>query len=83
MKTLSPDTCKEVEQIHIDLIRKASIFQRLQMVNSLVRTTRQLSWQGICECYPNDILKIRIKRFLSLLYKDEHLVQQFIKKGVR
>lgn len=86
MRTLSPDTCREVEQIHIELIRKAPIFRRLQMVSSLVKTTRQLSWQGICERYPGDMLQIRVKRFISLLYKDERLVQQFtdllIKKGI-
>jgi len=86
MRTLSPDTSFEVERIHIELIRKASVFQRLQMVSSLVKTTRQLSWRGICERYPYDPPELHIKRFISLLYKDEHLTEQFvdlaIEKGI-
>jgi hypothetical protein len=78
MRTLSPDTSFEVERIHIELIRKASVFQRLQMVSSLVRTTRQLSWRGIRERYPYDPPELHIKRFISLLYKNERLTEKFV-----
>jgi len=36
MHTLSPDTHSKVEQLHIELLRKAPIFRRLQIVASLV-----------------------------------------------
>ncbi|MGQ3683961.1 MAG: hypothetical protein ACUBOA_02920 [Candidatus Loosdrechtia sp.] len=54
MSKLSNDIHPEAERIHIELIRKASVNQRLQMVTSLVKTMRLLSWQGICERYPNE-----------------------------
>jgi len=75
MNTLSSDTHPEIERLHIELIRKAPIFRRLQMVASLVKTTRQLSWQGICERYPHDTEEARIERFLTLLYKDNILAR--------
>jgi hypothetical protein len=76
MKTLSSDTHPEAERFHIELIRKANISQRLQMVASLVKTTRQLSWQGICERYPNEREDARIQRFIHLLYGNESLAKQ-------
>lgn len=76
MNPLSSDTHPEVEQLHIELIRKAPIFRRLQMVASLVKTTRQLSWQGICERYPYDTEEAHIERFLTLLYKDTILARK-------
>jgi len=75
MNTLSSDTHPEIERLHIELIRKAPISKRLQMVTSLVKTTRQLSWQGICERYPHDTEEARIERFLTLLYKDNILAR--------
>lgn len=87
MRTLSSDTSVKAEQVHIELIRKSSVYRRLEMVNSLVKTTRQLSWNGICERYANDTLASRIKRFFSLLYKDESLAATIakiaIQKGIR
>lgn len=41
MRTLSSDTSVKAEQVHIELIRKASIYRRLEMVNSLIKTTRR------------------------------------------
>ena len=76
MNTLSSDTHPEIERLHIELIRKAPISKRLQMVTSLVKTTRQLSWQGICERYPHDTEEARIERFLTLLYKDNILARK-------
>lgn len=78
MRTLSPDTPTEVERIHIGLIRKAAIYQRLEIVSSLIRTTRQLSWQGICERYPEETEEERLRRFVFLLYKDPCLAQEVV-----
>ena len=76
MNTLSSDTHPEIERLHIDLIRKIPVSRRLQMVTSLVKTTRQLSWHGICERYHNETLETRIERFLFLLYKDSIMAQK-------
>lgn len=76
MKPLSPDTNEKVEQFQISLIRKASIYQRLQMVNSLTQTVRHLSWRGICERFPHETYKYHLERFIFLLYGDESLAQK-------
>jgi len=73
MKELFLDTRSDVEQFHIELIRKIPISRRLQMVTSLIQTTRWLSWLGICERYPHDTAEERHQRFFSLLYGDENL----------
>ncbi|MCF6148674.1 MAG: hypothetical protein E3K37_08440 [Candidatus Kuenenia sp.] len=36
MNTLSSDTCPEIARLHVELLRKAPLFQKLQMVTSLV-----------------------------------------------
>ena len=76
MNIQSSDTHPEIERLHIELIRKAPISRRLQMVTSLVKTTWQLSWQGICKRYPHDSEEAQIERFLTLLYKDEALARK-------
>ncbi|MCR4320173.1 MAG: hypothetical protein NUV74_07560 [Candidatus Brocadiaceae bacterium] len=76
MSTLSSDTHPDVERFHIELLRKTPLFQRLQMVASLVKTTRHLSWQGICERYSNEMSETRTERFLFLLYKDDIMAKR-------
>jgi len=78
MKTLSIDTQPHAERFHIALIRKAPIFRRLQIVTSLIQTTRKLSWTGMCERYAQETLESRLKRFVSLLYGDKFLAERVI-----
>ena len=78
MKPLSPDTQPQVERIHVEMIRKAPLSLRLQMVTSLIQTTRQLSWRGICERYPHETPESQLRRFILLLYKDEFLADRLI-----
>jgi len=87
MKPLSPDTQPQIERIHIEMIRKAPLSLRLQMVTSLIQTTHQLSWRGICERYPKETFESQLRRFIHLLYGDEFLADRLInlmmKKGIR
>lgn len=83
MKTLSHDTHQKAELIHIELIRKAPLFKRIEMVNSLSRTTRYLSWRAICERYSDETEEGRIKRFVSLLYGDESLAQRVAEAALK
>jgi hypothetical protein len=76
MHTLSPDTHPKVEQLHIELLRNAPVWKRLQMVNSMVKATWRLSWQGICERYPDESLGARIERFMLLLYNDKVIAKK-------
>ncbi len=78
MKPLSSDTHPEIERIHIEMIRKTPISVRLRMVNSLIQTTRQFSWRGICERYPEETPESRLRRFILLLYGDELLADRLM-----
>lgn len=87
MRSLFTDTQPSIERFYIELIRKAPIFRRLQMVTSLIQTTRQLSWRGICERYSQETLESRLRRFILLLYGDKFLADRvinlMIEKGIR
>ena len=76
MKESVSDTDRQAEKIQIDLLREASVPKRLKLVNSLVQTTRLLSWQAVCERYPGETERFRLERFLVLLYSDESLAQK-------
>jgi len=78
MKPLSSDTQPEIERIHIEMIRKAFVPLRLQMVTSLVQVTRRLSWKGICDRYAQETLESRLRRFVLLLYGNESLADRVV-----
>jgi hypothetical protein len=87
MKPLSSDTQPQVERVHIEMIRKSPLSLRLQMVTSLIQTTRQLSWMGICDRYSHETVESRLRRFILLLYGDkflaDRLIQLLMEKGIR
>ena len=68
MKALSRDTNSQAEKVLIQLLRQAPIYKHLEIVSSLIKTTWQLSWQGICRRYPEEKPGVLARRFFSLLY---------------
>ncbi len=63
MKTLSPDTSPEAEAVLLDLLRRAPIWKRLQMVDHMYETLRLLTMADLRRCYPDadeDELKRRL-----------------------
>jgi len=70
MKALSRDTHIQAEEILIRLLREAPVYKHIEIVSSLIKTTRRLSWQGIQERFPLETPRARASRFLSLLYPD-------------
>jgi hypothetical protein len=78
MKDSVSDTDLHAEQIQIDLLKEASISKRLHLVNSLIQTTRWLSWQAVCERYPDETERVRAERFFTLHYNDESLAQKVL-----
>ena len=76
MKTPHTDTHPNAERLHMEMIRKAPLSRRLQMVASLVKTTYQLSWMGLCERYPNETGEVRMERFIFYLYGDKSLAER-------
>jgi hypothetical protein len=78
MKPLSSDTDPQVERIHIEMLRSAPLRHRVQMVTSLIRTTRTLCWQGICKRYPRETPESLRHRFVLLFYGDESVADQVV-----
>jgi hypothetical protein len=76
MKPLSRDTSPQAETVQLDLIRKAPVYKRLQVVASLVKTTRWLSWEAIRNRYPDEPLESRAERFATLLYDSPSLARK-------
>jgi len=70
MKTISRDTDASAEKVLIQRLRQTPVYRRLEIVNSLVKTTRRLSWLAIRERYAEETLPALTRRFLSLLYPD-------------
>jgi hypothetical protein len=54
MKTLAEDTSPEAERVLIELYRKATIGQKLAMVEEANRTAKALAMTGLKERYPNE-----------------------------
>jgi len=80
MKTLTSDTDPQAERMQVKLIRESSISKRLWAVHSLVQTTRWLSWKAISERYSDQTERLRIERYLSLLYDDESLARRVARR---
>ena len=73
MKTLSPDTHPEAEKVLIELLRKAPVWRKLEMVSQITTTCRELGLIGLQQRYPaatNEELKKR----LAALVLPRHLV---------
>jgi len=63
MKTLSPDTTSEAEAVLLELLRRAPVWKRLQMVDQMHEVLRQLAMADIRRRYPhadNDEIKRRL-----------------------
>jgi len=68
MKNISRDTNIAAEKVLIRLLREAPVYRRLEIASSLVKTTRRLSWQGLCKRLPGETPRTLAEQFLLLLY---------------
>ena len=69
MKTLSPDTSPEAEAVLTQLLREAPVWKRVQMVDQMYDTLRQLILADLQRSYPSadqtEIKRRLTARFLS------------------
>ena len=79
MKTISRDTDASAEKVLIQMLRQTPVYRRLEIVNSLVKTTRRLSWLAICERYAEETPPALTRLFVSLLYPDFPRSEEFEK----
>jgi len=52
MKTQSPDTSPEAEQVLIELLRRAPAWRRLQLADRMSATVRELCMAGVRSRHP-------------------------------
>ena len=77
MQSLSSDTTLEAEAVLLELLRRAPVWKRLQMVDQMYETLRLLTVADLRRCYPNadeDELK---RRLASRLLSPEEIVAAY------
>ncbi len=66
MKTQSPDTSPEAEQVLIELLRRAPAWRKLRMVEDTNRSVKDLLLAGLRERFPQDLPAILRRRLADL-----------------
>lgn len=64
MTTLFSDTEPEAEQVLIDLLRRASVSRKLEMLGQMNATARQLALQGLRARHPG-ATEAQLQRYLA------------------
>jgi len=62
------DTRPEARRVHIELLRRASPAQRVEMARGLSDTVGRMSWQNLRSRYPADTEMDVSIRFVRLVY---------------
>ncbi len=68
MKTQSPDTCEQAEKVQIELIRRATVAQRISTLRSLSQTAMFLSKRAIQRANPSFSKRQVDLKFVELHY---------------
>ena len=77
MKTQSPDTSVEVEQLLIERLRAAGPQRRLDMARDASRAIRQLAWNGLRRRHPNAGESELRRRYVVLTVGEDAAAQLF------
>jgi hypothetical protein len=75
MTTLSPDTHPKAEQVQIELLRRAPVWRKLQMVAQLNETVRTFALSGLRQRHPG-ASDGELRRLLADLILGESLAAQ-------
>ncbi len=66
MRTQSPDTSPEAEQVLIELLRRAPAWRKLRMVEDTNRSVKDLLVAGLRERFPHESAAQRHRRLAEL-----------------
>lgn len=66
MRTQSPDTSSEAEQVLIELLRRAPAWKKLQMVDDTNRSVMGLLTSGLRQQFPQDTPELLRRRLANL-----------------
>ncbi len=72
MKTLSTDTTPEAESVILELLRQSPVWKRLQMVDQIHETLRQLIMADLRRTHPHaDEVELNRRLVARLLNREE------------
>ena len=71
MDPLSADTPRHVREIQIELLNRMPTWRKLQLVDDLNRTVKQLALAGLRERHPGDSPELLQRRLADLLLGPE------------
>jgi hypothetical protein len=84
VKTQSEDTHPDAERVQIELLRKATMEQRVRLARSLSQTALGLAWRAIEEANPGASREELVVKFVAVHYGDEwanRLRERFSKRA--
>lgn len=71
MKTQSPDTSIEAEQVLIERLRQVGSNRRLAMAIDASRALRQITWNGLRHRHPQATEAELCRRYVALTYGED------------
>jgi hypothetical protein len=77
MKSLSSDTTPEAEAVLLELIRRAPVWKRLQMIDQMYETLRLLTMADLRRCYPNADENELKRRLAARILSPEEVVAAY------
>ena len=77
MKTLSSDTTPEAENVLLELLRRAPVWKRLQMVDQMWEMLRLLTMADLRRCYPNADENELKRRLAARIFSPEEIVAAY------
>jgi hypothetical protein len=77
MKPLSPDTTREAQQMHFELMRRLPGWKRLTLAFELTRATRQLVLADICHHFPGAGEEEIRRRFIARVLPREDVIRAY------
>lgn len=77
MKSLSSDTTPEAEAVLLELLRRAPVWKRLQMIDQMYEMLRLLTMADLRRCYPNADENELKRRLAARILSPEEVVAAY------
>ncbi len=77
MESLSSDTTPEAEAVLLDLLRRAPVWKRLQMIDQMYEMLRLLTMADLRRCYPNADENELKRRLAARILSPEEVVAAY------
>ncbi len=77
MESLSSDTTPEAEAVLLELLRRAPVWKRLQMIDQMYEMLRLLTMADLRRCYPNADENELKRRLAARILSPEEVVAAY------